>query len=139
LIKRISGWLVASLVLTGAPWPATAQNTPTGTSSAPPAASRSRTTGNSAEHTAQVHCLALATSAFQTYSGPQVARENGAGAFFMSCMMRQMPNDWPNAADVRDQATRMADIARRADPSIDACLLTACTAPPKDEQPASPE
>jgi hypothetical protein len=69
------------------------------------------------------------------YSGPQTARENGAGAFFMSCMMRQMPQDWPDAADAHDQANRMADAARRADPSIDVCLLTACSSPAKDNTP----
>jgi hypothetical protein len=71
------------------------------------------------------------------YSGPQLARKNGEGAFLMSCMTRMMPNDWPNAADARDQANRMAETARRADPSIDACLLTACTSPPKDDTPAT--
>ncbi|MBV8392024.1 MAG: hypothetical protein JOY81_02470 [Alphaproteobacteria bacterium] len=132
MIKRTVGWLAAALVSMSVSLPVLAQ---TAGQSVPSYAARSRTAGTAPERTAQVRCLALATSAFHGYSGPQVARENGEGAFFMSCMTRQMPNDWPNAADAQDQATRMAETARRADPSIDACLLTACASPPKDDSP----
>lgn len=129
------GWLAASLIPAILSWQAIAQDTPTHAAPSPPVGARSRTSGSAAERTAQVRCLALATSALQTYAGPDLARENAAGAFFMSCMIHQMPIDWPDAADAKDQATRMAETARRADPSIDACLLTACSSPPKDDTP----
>ena len=92
-----------------------------------PYSARSREARTAAERTAQVRCIAQAANAFATYAGPPTARENAAGAFFMSCILKQMPNDWPQGVDARDQADKMAEAARRADPKIDACLLTACT------------
>jgi hypothetical protein len=112
--------------MAAAAFPVSAQQTPPDGNPVPYAA-RSRDARNAAERTAQVRCLAQATNAFSTYAGPQLARENASGAFFMSCILKQMPNDWPQSTDARDQAAKMADAARRADPAIDACLLTACT------------
>ena len=100
-----------------------------------PYSARSREVRTAAERTAQVRCIAQAANAFTDYAGPKTARENAAGAFFMSCILKQMPNDWPQSADARDQAGKMADAARRADPKIDPCLLTACTVAREIEAP----
>jgi hypothetical protein len=93
-----------------------------------PYSARSRESRNAVERTASVRCIGQATNALGDYAGPQAARENAAGAFFMSCVLKQMPQDWPLAADLQDQAARMAVAARAADPNIDICLLTACKA-----------
>jgi hypothetical protein len=123
--RQMVGRLAACAIMAVASLPASAQPPPDG--NPVPYSARSREARTAAERTAQVRCIAQATNAFANYAGPQTARENAAGAFFMSCVLKQMPNDWPLGADVHDQAGKMADAARRVDPAIDACLLTACT------------
>jgi len=111
--------------------PAQAQ-TPEGKSV--PYSARTRESRSAVERTASTRCISQATNALGDYSGPQAARENAAGAFFMACVLKQMPQDWPLARDMQEQAARMAVAARAADPNIDICLLTACKAEPGSQE-----
>ena len=69
--------------------------------------------------------------AFDGYGGPQAAAEYGSGAFLMSCVVKQMPADWPDGEAIRQHAADLADAARHADPKIDPCPLSACMTVPE--------
>jgi len=88
---------------------------------------RSRDTKGNDERAAQFRCLSEAKAAYANYSGPQSAREPGQSAYFMSCLVKAMPEDWSGASQYRKRAEASAEVAQRSDPQIDPCLLTACT------------
>ena len=90
---------------------------------------RSRDTRGNEERTAQFRCLSEAKEAYSNYAGPQSAREPGQSAYFMSCLVKAMPEDWSGASQYRKRAQASAEVAQRSDPQIDACLLTACGTP----------
>ena len=139
--RQTLGRFALGAIMAVASLPASAQQPPSPDGNPLPRSARSREVHNPSERTAsernaQIRCIGQAANAFADYAGPQTARESAAGAFFMSCVLKQMPNDWPQSVDVRDQAGKMADAARRADPAIDTCLLTACTVDPEVEAPS---
>ena len=88
---------------------------------------RSRDTKGNDERVAQFRCLSEAKAAYTAYSGPQAARESGQSAYFMSCLVKAMPEDWSGAPHT--QAAQASADGARSDPQIDACLLSACAAP----------
>ncbi len=88
---------------------------------------RSRDTKVNDERVAQFRCLSEAKAAYSGYAGPQTARESGQSAYFMSCLVKAMPEDWSGAPQYRKRAQASADTALKSDPQIDACLLTACS------------
>ena len=88
---------------------------------------RSRDTKGNDERVAQFRCLSEAKAAYSGYAGPQTARESGQSAYFMSCLVKAMPEDWSGAPQYRKRAQASADTALQSDPKIDACLLTACS------------
>ena len=90
---------------------------------------RSRDTRGNDERVAQFRCLSEAKVAYANYAGPQAAREPGQSAYFMSCLVKAMPEDWSGASQYRKRAQASAEVAQRSDPNIDACLLTACATP----------
>jgi len=90
---------------------------------------RSRDTRGNDERVAQFRCLSEAKVAYANYAGPQAAREPGQSAYFMSCLVKAMPEDWSGASQYRKRAQASAEVAERSDPQIDACLLTACATP----------
>jgi hypothetical protein len=90
---------------------------------------RSRDTRGNDERVAQFRCLSEAKVAYANYAGPQAAREPGQSAYFMSCLVKAMPEDWSGASQYRKRAQASAEVAQRSDPQIDACLLTACATP----------
>ena len=90
---------------------------------------RSRDTRGNDERVAQFRCLSEAKTAYATYLGPQAAREPGQSAYFMSCLVKSMPEDWSGASQYRKRAQASAEVAQRSDPNIDPCLLTACAMP----------
>ncbi len=93
---------------------------------------RSRDTRGNDERVAQFRCLSEAKVAYANYNGPQSAREPGQSAYFMSCLVKAMPEDWSGASQYRKRAQASAEVAQRSDPDIDTCLLTACgTSPSK--------
>lgn len=94
-----------------------------------PQTPRSRDTKGNDERVAQFRCLSEAKAAYSTYSGPQAARKSGQSAYFMSCLVKAMPEDWSGAPQYRKRAQASADTALRSDPQIDACLLSACVPP----------
>jgi hypothetical protein len=125
--------LAAFLFVSACSLPASAQGFPASDGPQLPAPeapaphdSRSRDVHAAAVQKAQLHCLSLATKVFESYSGPPAAAQYGSGAFLMSCVVKQMPDDWPDSDALRKHATDLADAARRADPEIDPCLLWAC-------------
>ena len=87
---------------------------------------RSRDTRGNDERVAQFRCLSEAKVAYANYTGPQAAREPGQSAYFMSCLVKAMPEDWSGASQYKKRAQASAEVAQRSDPEIDACLLTAC-------------
>jgi hypothetical protein len=89
---------------------------------------RSRDTRGNDERGAQFRCLNEAKAAYAGYAGPEAAREAGQSAFLMSCVVATMPEDWSAGPRYRKRAQTFADAAQEADPKIDKCLLTACTA-----------
>lgn len=91
---------------------------------------RSRDTHGNEERVAHFRCLSQTTAAYATYEGPQAAREAGQAAYLMSCVLNTMPPDWVSASDYRAQAQKFAEAARQSDPTMDACLLTACATEP---------
>jgi hypothetical protein len=90
---------------------------------------RSRDTKGNDERVAQFRCLSEAKTAYASYAGPQAARESGQSAYFMSCLVKAMPEDWSGAPQYRKRALASAETAQKSDPKIDDCLLTACTPP----------
>jgi hypothetical protein len=88
---------------------------------------RSRDTKGNDERTAQFRCLSEAKTAYASYAGPQAARESGQSAYFMSCLVKAMPEDWSGAPQYHKRALASAATAQQSDPNIDTCLLTACT------------
>ena len=123
LSKILSG-LTAAFFLASVSIPAVAQQTqPT---------PRSRDTRGNDERVAQFRCLSEAKTAYANYAGPQSAREPGQSAYFMSCLVKAMPEDWSGASQYRKRAQASAEMAQHSDPQIDACLLTAC-APPQSK------
>ena len=123
LSKILSG-LTAAFFLASVSIPAVAQQTqPT---------PRSRDTRGNDERVAQFRCLSEAKAAYSNYAGPQAAREPGQSAYFMSCLVKAMPEDWSGASQYRKRAQASAEMAQHSDPQIDACLLTAC-APPQSK------
>jgi hypothetical protein len=126
------GRFALGAIMAVASLPASAQQPPSPDGNPLPRSARSREVHNPSERTAsernaQIRCIGQAANALADYAGPQSARESAAGAFFMSCVLKQMPDDWSRIPEVREQAGKMADAARHADPTIDACLLSACT------------
>ena len=91
---------------------------------------RSRDTRGNDERVAQFRCLSEAKVAYANYNGPQSAREPGQSAYFMSCLVKAMPEDWSGASQYRKRAQASAEVAQRSDPDMDACLLTAACATP---------
>jgi hypothetical protein len=91
---------------------------------------RSRDTKGNDERVAQFRCLSDAKAAYSSYAGPETAREAGQSAYFMSCLVKAMPEDWSGASQYRKRAQASAETALHSDPQIDACLLTACSTPP---------
>jgi hypothetical protein len=111
--------MAAALFVAGVVMPAWAQQTqPT---------PRSRDTRGNDERVAQFRCLSEAKAAYASYAGPQSAREPGQSAYFMSCLVKAMPEDWSGASQYKKRAQASAEVAQHSDPNIDACLLTACT------------
>ncbi len=120
LPKLLKG-LAAALFLAAVSLPAVAQQSqPT---------PRSRDTRGNDERVAQFRCLSEAKVAYANYAGPQAAREPGQSAYFMSCLVKAMPEDWSGASQYRKRAQASAEVAQHSDPTIDACLLTACSTP----------
>ena len=91
---------------------------------------RLRDTRGNDERVAQFRCLSEAKVAYSNYAGPQSAREPGQSAYFMSCLVKAMPEDWSGASQYRKRAQASAEVAQRSDPDMDACLLTAACATP---------
>lgn len=91
-----------------------------------PLVKRSGDARNAAERSAQFFCLGAVIKVFEAYSGSEDARQYAQGAFFMSCVLKRTPSDWPDRQAIRRHAADLAEAAKRADPSIDACLLSAC-------------
>ena len=119
--SKILKGLAAAFFLVSVAMPAVAQQTqPT---------PRSRDTRGNDERVAQFRCLSEAKVAYSSYAGPQAAREPGQSAYFMSCLVKAMPEDWSGASQYRKRAQASAEVAQRSDPEIDACLLTACATP----------
>ena len=119
--SKILKGLAAAFFLASTAMPAVAQQTqPT---------PRSRDTRGNDERVAQFRCLSEAKAAYSAYAGPEVARENGQSAYFMSCLVKAMPEDWSGATQYRKRAHASAEMAQHSDPQIDDCLLTACAAP----------
>ena len=120
-LSKILKGLAAGFFLASVAMPAVAQQTqPT---------PRSRDTRGNDERVAQFRCLSEAKVAYSSYAGPQAAREPGQSAYFMSCLVKAMPEDWSGASQYRKRAQASAEVAQRSDPEIDACLLTACATP----------
>jgi hypothetical protein len=117
-LPKLFKGLATALLVASVSMPAVAQQTqPT---------PRSRDTRGNDERTAQFRCLSEAKVAYASYAGPQAAREPGQSAYFMSCLVKAMPEDWSGASQYRKRALASAEVAQRTDPEIDACLLTAC-------------
>lgn len=85
---------------------------------------------NTTTRSAQLLCFSYATKALEGYRGSDEARGYAAGAFFMSCVVKLMPGTWPDGATIAAHGAELASRARRADPAIDPCLLSACTVRP---------
>lgn len=121
LSKLLKG-TIAALLSVALSVPALAQQTQQPTP-------RSRDTRGNDERVAQFRCLSEAKAAYASYAGPQAAREPGQSAYFMSCLVKSMPEDWSGASQYKKRAQASAEVAQRSDPTIDPCLLTACQAP----------
>ena len=120
-LPKLFKGLATALLLAAVSMPAVAQQSqPT---------PRSRDTRGNDERVAQFRCLSEAKEAYSSYAGPQSAREPGQSAYFMSCLVKAMPEDWSGASQYRKRAQASAEVAQRSDPQIDACLLTACAPP----------
>ena len=117
-LPKLFKGLAAALFLAAISLPAVAQQSqPT---------PRSRDTRGNDERVAQFRCLSEAKVDYANYAGPQAAREPGQSAYFMSCLVKAMPEDWSGASQYRKRAQASAEVAQRSDPNIDTCLLTAC-------------
>ena len=125
-LPKLFKGLATALFLASVSLPAVAQQSqPTQSQPTP----RSRDTRGNDERVAQFRCLSEAKVAYANYAGPQAAREPGQSAYFMSCLVKAMPEDWSGASQYRKRALASAEVAQRSDPEIDACLLTACATP----------
>ncbi|HTR85671.1 MAG TPA: hypothetical protein VMI56_14425 [Reyranella sp.] len=97
---------------------------------AAPSLMNPKNTRNNGVRSAQFYCLDRAVTAFDSYRGNAVAKPFAQAAFFMSCVVKAMPADWPDRNVILQHASDLAVRARQADPAVDSCLLSACAVGP---------